>query len=154
MGNVATAQPAATPAPAQPSGGAGGGLILLLILALLGGAAFFLMRPVNFRLDEAETRSVSALPARTMPVLGARTDANGAHFRVPKVTLDTDRPLATFGTDFSKKLIVTNGALNARSIEGFDATPNGLKLRGQKGELELVDSATGRVMTTISVRKL
>lgn len=155
MGNAAKAPAptAATPTPKAASGG-GGGWILLPILALLGAAAFFLMRPVNFRLDESETRSVSALPAKTLPILGARTDASGAHFRVPNVNIDTDRPLAVFSTDFSKKLSVQNGALNARSIEGFEQTSNGLKLRGQTGELELVDSATNRVLTTISVRKL
>ena len=143
----------ATPTP-KPASGGSGGWILLPILAGLGAVAFFLTRPVNFRLDESETRSVSALPVKTLPILGARTDAKGAHFRVPNANIDTDRPLAVFSTDFSKKLSVQNGALNARSIEGFDQTPNGLKLRGQKGELELVDSATNRVLTTISVRKL
>ena len=131
----------------------GGGWILLPILLLLGGAAFYLMKPVNFRLDETESRVVSALPAKTLPILGAQTPASGAHFRVP-VNLDTDRPLAVFATDFSKKLLVQNGALNARGLEGFDPTPNGLRLRGQSGELELVDSASGRALATISVRKL
>ena len=149
--------PVATSAPTAATGngsGNGGSWILLPILLLLGGAAFYLMKPVNFRLDETESRVVSALPAKTLPVLGAQTQSSGAHFRVPGVNIDTDRPLAVFATDFSKKLLVQNGALNARSLEGFDSTPNGLKLRGQSGELELVDSASGRALATISVRKL
>ena len=147
---VATVTPAATAATPNSNGGS---WILLPILLLLGGAAFYLMKPVNFRLDETESRVVSALPAKTLLILGAGTQANGAHFRVP-VNLDTDRPLAVFATDFSKKLLVQNGALNARGLEGFDSTPGGLRLRGQSGELELVDSASGRALATISVRKL
>lgn len=147
---VATAAPTKKP---EASGGSGA-LIALPILLILGGAAFFLMKPVSFRLDETETRSVSALPAKTLPILGARTDASGAHFRVASANIDTDRPLAVFSTDFSKKLIVADGACKARSLEGFDQTPTGLKLRGQSGELELVEPVSGRVLTTINVRKL
>ncbi len=145
---------AVAPAKKPESSGGSGGLIALPILLLLGGAAFYLMKPVSFRLDETETRSVSALPAKTLPILGARTEASGAHFRVPNANIDTDRPLAVFSTDFSKKLSVADGACKARSLEGFDSTPTGLKLRGQRGELELVEPVSGRVLTTISVRKL
>ena len=145
---------AVAPAKKPESSGGSGGLIALPILLLLGGGAFFLMKPVNFRLDETETRSVSALPAKTLPILGAKTEANGAHFRVPTANIDTDRPLAVFSTDFSKKLSVADGACKARGLEGFDQTPTGLKLRGQAGELELVEPVSGRVLTTISVRKL
>ena len=156
--SIADAAPSAivapTPATASKTESSGGGLILLPILLLLGGAAFYGMKPVSFRLDETETRSVSALPAKTLPILGARTDAKGAHFRVPGANIDTDRPLAVFSTDFSKKLTVADGACQARGLEGFDQTPGGLKLRGQNGELELVEPVSGRVLTTISVRKL
>ena len=153
---AATPPVAATAAPAKkeaPSGG-NGGLILLPVLLLLGGAAFYLMKPVNFRLDETESRVVSALPVRTLPILGAKTEASGAHFRVANASIDTDRPLAVISTDFSKKLVVADGACQARGLEGFDQTPKGIQLRGQTGELELVDPTSGRVIATISLRKL
>ena len=150
---AAATPPASAPVEPQKSGG-GGGLVALPILLILGGAAFFLMKPVSFRLDETETRSVSALPAKTLPIVGARTEVSGAHFRVTNANIDTDRPLAVFSTDFSKKITVADGACQARSLEGFDRTPGGLKLRGQSGELELVEPTSGRVLTTISVRKL
>ncbi len=148
----------ATPLPSQTEGNTGGGgsavLLILPLLALLGGALFWVARPVNFRLDEQESRQVAALPARTLPILGKDTPAKGAHYRLPGVTFDTDRPLALIQSDFSKKLLVSNGALSAQNSEGFQSTPTGLKLTGQRGDFDLIDTATGRIVASVSVRKL
>lgn len=137
-------------------GGGGGGSLawIVPIILLLGGIGivFFLTRPIAFKLDEIETRSVTVLPTKTLPLLGSRTEPKGVHYRVPGVTLDTERPLATISAALPNKIIVTSGALNVQNSEGFDQTPNGLKLRGRRGEFDLVDSSTGRVITSVSLR--
>jgi len=154
QGATPTATSTAEGAETGTGGNGGGALILIPLLALLGGAGFFLTRPVNFRLDENESRQVAALPAKTLPILGKNTQASGAHYRLSNVNIDTDRPLALIGTDFSKKLTVTNGALAARNSSGFASTPSGLKLTGQSGDFDLVDSSNDRVVASVSVRRL